>query len=335
MLFLLTIVLLFRSSTGLACNRDSDCFSVSANPNYVSCISGQCECSTLGFSGSGTVVDPCQCLEPYKVVRQQAVPYCISFDDAVTFKNQQALAAFMENVVLQIYNSTVGLEPLAIITALNNNGTHPVLEFFSENAKGRVTPVGNFDTKKSLVEYFYSATATGLSIVEQFEIKKLFAKGMFVYVEVRLAFVQFGANQTITDRYNLSEIGTFTFDENLKVSSNNLAILNLDASVPTPTTSPTFVPLTCSLILQLAHCNATNDPAGFYTSFADCVAWHTTVILPGTFDKIWIKGNTTACHFFHSLLAIEDPGEHCPHAGKTGGGVCIEHPYEDFFLQDF
>jgi hypothetical protein len=34
-------------------------------------------------------------------------------------------------------------------------------------------------------------------------------------------------------------------------------------------------------------------------------------------------GDTLGCHNYHAGAAAADPGLHCPHAGPTGGGVCV------------
>lgn len=43
------LLALFSFTESLVCTEQGHCNSVSINPNYVNCISGICECSTLGF----------------------------------------------------------------------------------------------------------------------------------------------------------------------------------------------------------------------------------------------------------------------------------------------
>ena len=53
----------------------------------------------------------------------------------------------------------------------------------------------------------------------------------------------------------------------------------------------------------------------------------------GTYDQSF--SNTTVCRIIHTILTIYDPIHHCSHAGKTGGGKCIDVPYDDYYLVDY
>jgi hypothetical protein len=40
-----------------------------------------------------------------------------------------------------------------------------------------------------------------------------------------------------------------------------------------------------------------------------------------------VSGNSIQCRIYHAGVAVDtDPGFHCPHAGPTGGGVCVDEP---------
>jgi len=102
-----------------------------------------------------------------------------------------------------------------------------------------------------------------------------------------------------------------------------------------PPFSPESIQSICGLIILAAHCNSTYDPTGYYTSFADCTNYLTNVYQWGTWDDIYFAGNTTTCRFYYGLLAIGRPQVHCPHVGKTGGWVCIDHDYNSYYNQEY
>ncbi|KAK6500162.1 hypothetical protein TWF481_010514 [Arthrobotrys musiformis] len=52
----------------------------------------------------------------------------------------------------------------------------------------------------------------------------------------------------------------------------------------------------------------------------------------GTFDKLW--ADSVACRTVHLILAEVDPGVHCPHVGPTGGGKCVDYPYNNRLFDD-
>ncbi|KAK6523077.1 hypothetical protein TWF281_002500 [Arthrobotrys megalospora] len=52
----------------------------------------------------------------------------------------------------------------------------------------------------------------------------------------------------------------------------------------------------------------------------------------GTFDKLW--SNSVTCRTVHLILAEVDPDVHCPHVGPTGGGKCVDYPYNNRLFGD-
>ena len=71
---------------------------------------------------------------------------------------------------------------------------------------------------------------------------------------------------------------------------------------------------------------------GEYTSLADCVDFMHSIPY-GSWDRA--NSNTAVCRQLHTLLAPYRPDIHCPHAGKTGGMMCVDFTYESFFDTEF
>jgi len=238
------------------------------------------------------------------------------------------------------------------MTSLINHQPSFISVLFSPLAKGRVDPVGQFNDYEGLIEYFYGFVWLPFSTVDSIHINKLFSQGNIVYVNVNIHFVQPDLqNPSNPPRlYNLTQSGTFTFDDNGLIISSDLIIHNLGASPGGNVIDPN-VPAqklasasnTCAFIMGLVQipgipftgCNSTWDPSGYYTDFNDCLNYMVNVIPFGSWDNIYFGGNSVACRTLHSLLAIGRPEQHCPHSGKTGGGKCINHDYQSYYLTDF
>ena len=85
-------------------------------------------------------------------------------------------------------------------------------------------------------------------------------------------------------------------------------------------------------IIEGGKCPPQLDPDGYYVDINDCIDYLTQITY-GTYDQSF--SNTTVCRILHTLLTVFDPGHHCPHSGKSGGGKCIDVPYSDYYLTDY
>jgi len=207
--------------------------------------------------------------------------------------------------------------------------------FNLEVAKGRVDPLGTFETPSLLVEYFYGLVNPSSFIrVISTDVTDLVAEGDEVYVSANVLFAP-GPNATITGNqtispYNLTESGRFLFDDSDRVISCDVIIHNI-GKISDRFLQPTIdtIEYACAILLiSPGRCNSTVDPDGYYTSFEDCVEFLSSINF-GSFNDA--ASNTTVCRFLHSLLTVYDPVMHCPHAGKTGGDKCIYFPPEDYY----
>jgi len=338
---------------GLSCTQRYECSSVTTNYNYADCVSGQCQClAAFGFAGNATTNNKCACLTPYQVFWEGSNAFCIQYSDAVQFKLDKAKTDQQKASVQTIYQSLIYPAPFLIMTSLINHQPSFISSLFSPTAKGRVDPVGNFGDYEGLIEYFYGFVWLPFSTVDSIHINKLISQGNIVYVSVNTHFVQpdFLNTSNAPRLYNLTQSGTFTFDSNGLIISSDLIIHNLGASPGGNVADPNNIAQktntaisTCSFIMgavtipgiPFTGCNSTWDPTGYYANFTECVNYMITVFPFGSWDNVYFGGNSVACRTLHSLLAIGRPEHHCSHSGKTGGGKCINHDYQSYYLEDF
>jgi hypothetical protein len=272
------------------------------------------------------------------VYHSDGTAYCLSIIDAFTYKNDQAQITRQTNVVKEIYNSLVWPTPALIMQQLILGQPSVVDNLFAPNAKGRVDPAGQFHDHEGIIEYFYGFVYTGVARVRDIVFHKLTSQGFLTSVSVSFTFdIYDNAQQNILYNYNLTQSGTYTFDANGQVTSTDLIIHNLGA-VSNPFNPPgdlTTIYTLCALVMDVAKCNSTNDPNGYYQDTADCINHMQNIYPWGTWDNLWFGGNSTVCRYFHALLAIGRPNVHCSHTGRSGGGKCINHAISTYYDQKF
>jgi hypothetical protein len=321
----------------LSCTAQWQCSSVTTDYNYVTCTNGQCQCLAVnGFDGNATTSYPCQCTYPDSVYWLNGLPYCINYTNAANCENQQAQNAYQIAVVQAVFQAAIYPNVVTVVQNLIAGIPDATFNLFSNTSVGRWDPFGVFNDQVSLVESFYGLLWKPSDTVSQVIFKKLISQNNIVYIN--LDFVINATDDGITyHQFNLTHSGSFTFNNDGLIQSVDLighnqgAILNANE----PAYASSSIQSICGLILFAAHCNATYDPTGYYTSFADCTNYLTNVYQWGTWDDLYFLGNSTICRFYYGFLAIGRPAVHCPHAGKTGGGVCINHDYNSYYLTDY
>lgn len=338
-LFLLVLLVSFYSSIeALPCSNDYQCRNVSMNPTYVVCdVSGECKCLIdQGFTGNATFEDKCHCDDSNDLVNRHGDLWCIHFEDAVSYQKEIAQAKHQTDVLKLIYNKLIYPGPVAIMDALVNGTESEVSLLFALDATARVDPAGVFNGRSHITEYYYGQIYFPTQIVVQTVFKQLYSKKNHSYAKVDFLFHAYDQpNGTLINVVNLTETVTATFNSDGLIQSMYITILNLGAAINAQTPDiPFFHELLCNTILNIAHCNSTNDPNGYYTDMNDCLNWH-NVIPWGTWDNFYFNGNSSLCHWSHATFAILRPNVHCQHTGKSGGGFCIDHTYQSFYDFDF
>jgi len=330
--------------------RDSECSFVSHDVQFVQCVNNLCVCRTdQGFTGDATAASKCTCPSGYSIFYERSGysqddqgddddehnnPYCVKLTDAVAYAQEQARNLILTTVVSNLYNSLVFPGPLIVMEQLITGQTvGGIWDSVAPDAVGRVDPAGDFSTKDGIVEYFYGAVWTPESHVLSVNLQKLIVEGNTVYVDVDIFFNNFLADGTLVLAYNLTQSGSFTFNSANQIQSLDLIIHNLGLAVNRISADhPDSIVLFCELIVFGANCTSFFDPTGAYASFDDCVTFMNSIDF-GSWDNL--RSNSVACRSYHAILALARPQVHCPHAGRTGGGVCVDVPYEDLYLEQF
>jgi hypothetical protein len=208
-------------------------------------------------------------------------------------------------------------------------GKISVENIFAPTVRGRVTPVGQLHDAEAVNEYFFGLASTPMSRVTEITFQSLVAAGDKVAVEVD---IQFRGASTTPD-FKLRQTGFFTFGDDDRVVSFDLTILNLGAAVNPKSDAEreaNIQSVCTALTVGVAGLPATCPDE--YAGFDDCVAFMHSIPY-GSWDRA--NSNTAVCRQLHTLMTPYRPDVHCPHAGKTGGGTCVDFPYESFFETEF
>jgi len=325
-IFLALIILIVNicKVSSASCYTSDDCSFVTENVKYVKCLEGECLCRfDRGFTGTATYDDPCTCSPNKHIYHENNDAYCLPSICPNKEREER-----LKKKVTTVYKNLIF--PISYQIAIGNKS---VSDLFAPNAVGRVDPVGTFDDYSSLIEYFYALAITPRSKVVNVNLKDLLAEGNKVYVRVDILFER--TDTPSTPYYNLTQSGRFTFNENDLINTTQLIIHNLGQSSDVPEFSHSYVIASAckTLLVQPGNCNSTMDPQGYYKDVNDCIDFMTNKIPYGTFDRA--ASNTVSCRNIHTLLTVYDPLTHCKHAGKTGGGKCVDTPYSDYYKVDY
>src|SRR5262245_53196202 len=226
--------------------------------------------------------------------------------------------------IKRLYSDLIFPIPILILS-----GKVSVADIFDSTVRGRVTPVGQFEDFELVNEYFFALASTPLSRVSTITFQSLVAGGDKVAVEVDVQF----KGTVGTPDFKLRQTGFYTFNDEDRVVSFDLTILNLGAAVNPKSDAErdANIEQVCGVLtVGVGHVPPTCPNE--YTSYADCVEFMHQVPY-GTWDRA--NSNSAVCRQLHTLLTPYRPEVHCPHAGKTGGGMCIDFPYESFFDKEF
>jgi hypothetical protein len=341
MFSLITFLLLsFVSSIGAkSCTFRAQCLSVTENLNYVDCVDGTCECLTdFGFSGNASITDKCICESPKMVYTKFVAPhllrYCVNIQDAVACDKQKEFNAIMEAQTRRLYDNMIWPTCLELVQDHFFGNNTLLDDLMDENARGRSDPYGEFDSRRTLLEVYYGTVSLGQIRVINTVYKKLVTQDNTIAVRVDLFFGEYPDSESTTPTrvYNVTQTAFIAFDpETHLIVSIESTNHNLGKASDTPK-SPQVLADNCFLIMNIANCNGTNDPSGFYANATDCYEFMDAISY-GTFDDL--RTNSVNCRLFHALLAVWDPELHCPHTGKTGGGKCYDVSLEDYYTKDY
>jgi len=246
-----------------------------------------------------------------------------------------ATIGILEAKVAQVYTNLIYPTSTEILAGLVT-----VTNLFAPNVIGRIDPVGTFNSFQLLTEYFYALAANPSNFISSVDFTDLFGVGNEVYVRVNVFFQAVDPNTTIS--FNLTQSGRFLFNDDDLIESCDLVIHYLgkrsnpvfNRPVYTAQQTENIEEICYTLLVSPATCaNPALDPEGYYTSLEDCIDFMTNNITYGTWDDA--QANSFVCRQLHTLLTFFDPVTHCPHAGKTGGGKCVDWDYPEYYAESY
>lgn len=230
-------------------------------------------------------------------------------------------------VIEKLYDLTVYPNNMPFITT----GVIPP-GIFTPDVIGRVSPVIVLKEERENMEYFPGISPVqGPLMITDAKLTYYAEQGDVVATSVDTIY-NFTASG---NKLPLTTMGFWRFRGDL-IEQYDLVALNLGEwtlasgnDYRESTIQAFLIDATCE---AYKSCQRKHDPKGFYTDKQDCIN-HLSSIPFGTPDKSW--SNTAYCRFVHSMMVPIDPALHCPHAGKTGGGACVDSSYYSFYDLQF
>lgn len=254
-----------------------------------------------------------------------------------TWKSSEEQRNF--DTISRIYNLTVYPNQLPII-ATGAAGVPSGL--FSQDVVGRVDPVGVFKGFQDSIEYFFalapvpqgnaaSAAITGYQITEfTSACPGVAASVVYLFCNV----VNPGSPDHGKALAPLKQIAFWKFDDDGAVLKYDAWIANLNSWLETTLAGRiSNTQYQMQSIQQI--CAATQmrctGPNAQWTSMDECVSVLSQKPY-GTYDEAW--GDHVVCRSIHLVLTLSRPDVHCAHVGPTGGGKCVNVPYNDAYFSD-
>jgi hypothetical protein len=332
----LAILLFVALAVATACQKESDCYSVSESPHYVECDGFSCSClANKGFSGSASVSSKCGCPLPKTVVVVKGDLYCVDLSEAIRLVSQAERCEILKAKVAEVYYFISYPRNLGVIT-----GQVDFSDVFAENTVARITPVGEFADFEGVLEYFYGLGTLPTNFIASTNTRYTTCEDNLVQFRIDLLMNQSANPVSRVPFVNFTHFGRFEFDDDNLISKVDITFTNLGAAVDIPADKLVeaapgqFIP--ARLASMIGICTILSQtcvgPYQQYESVDECVGFMQTIPY-GTYDRAF--SNSYTCRSTHTLLTPFRPQIHCAHAGPTGGGKCIDFPYEEYYTNDF
>jgi hypothetical protein len=251
-----------------------------------------------------------------------------------------AAKSHLREVIEKLHNLTVYPNNMPFITT---GVIQPGI--FDVNVTGRVAPVVNLIGDRMSMEYFPGISpspAPTTSLVQvAYDLRYYAEQGNVVATVIDTVYKKLAVpgdlSTPIGDPIPLTQFGFWKFNKNKVIEQYDLAVpdlgkwnIEVGADYTNPAIQSVLNQVTCAR--YMANCNSTVDPLGYYTSFSDCTTFLGSIRY-GTPDYSW--DDTAYCRLVHSGMVLANPVVHCPHAGKTGGGACVDNPYSSYYSFQF
>jgi len=213
---------------------------------------------------------------------------------------------------------------------------------FAPSASGRVSPLGNFTGFEDSIEYFFA-----LALVPSQPSYAVFTKATVASFSSGCAEVAASVAYLETRVHNaslpndgeylstLKQVAFWRFDKDGAVLAYDAWIPNLSEwnflvqghrDLSNPRVQEAVIDKICPLIQE--RCVGSNQQ---YADVAECTSTLQKKDF-GTYDDAW--SDSVVCRTIHVILALVRPEMHCQHVGPTGGGKCVDWPYNEGYFDD-
>ncbi len=311
------------------CESTWQCSELTNDYNYVECLNNVCKCrDKLGFTGSATSQDKCNCPFPKYVIWKDSSPYCVNLQNITHDASRREI---MKSKVRKVYTNFLNPTARQIVKNLSL-----VSDLFRPDVRGRVMSFGRFNNFV-LPQYYYGlgATANATNVV----FTTLIAENNVVSVRADVQLFRNPQAFFQPEVFNISQVGFFYFDKDNMIAGVDVNFINLGRIQDVPS-----IPVVQDQIhdfyrqdictLLMSRCNSTNQQ---FSSFNECFSFLSSIPV-GSWAQL--QGNNLYCRLLHATILRELPSGpqaepvHCPHIGPTGGMACVELPISDYYTND-
>ncbi|KAH0537939.1 hypothetical protein FGG08_005389 [Glutinoglossum americanum] len=213
---------------------------------------------------------------------------------------------------------------------------------FNNDASGRVNPVGNFSGFEDSIEYFFALSPIAQQgvrsvVISKAEIVEFTSScpevaASVVYLETKV--VNPGGQDDGKQLSTLKQVAFWRFDDCGAVLKYDAWIPNLNTwlevnngfSISDPSQQARSIEGLCAVTQQ--KCMGADSQ---WTDIDHCVTSLSQKPY-GTYDEAW--GDNIVCRTIHLVLTTVRPDVHCPHVGPSGGGKCVDYPYQLEYFTD-
>ncbi|KAI8849994.1 hypothetical protein BC829DRAFT_390173 [Chytridium lagenaria] len=198
---------------------------------------------------------------------------------------------------------------------------------FSNDTSGRIWPIGIFTNTEDTVEYQFGIfgsdnpedLASGLiPVISDFKINGYVNNGKVAATSIDYVMMSLITKKT----YPLRVQGFWFLNDAYEVSGYDVQVHNsgrfndeVAFNVPDWLSKPALAAAIC--ISQSRACKGKNQVYGG----------------PGQPDQV--AADSVQCRSIHVNLAFFRPEHHCAHVSPSGGGKCVDIPYDDYFTVPF
>ncbi|KAJ3298660.1 hypothetical protein HDU79_008153 [Rhizoclosmatium sp. JEL0117] len=239
--------------------------------------------------------------------------------------------------VFNTYNLTTYPNNLQIVKTSVVHGIPPP-RTFANTTGGRIWPIGTFTNAMDTIEYQFGifgnqdsrdTAAAIIPVISAFEIKAFVVSGNVAGASIDYTMLDLVTKAT----YPLRVQGFFRLDSaynivgyDVQVQNTGLFYAKVGLNTPKWLEQPVLAGLVCDSVAKACtgvdqQYNAQGKP--------DCFNFLSSVVPFG--DNNQVQGDSLACRSIHVNLAFLRPDIHCPHVGPTGGMMCVDLPYNQYF----